>query len=458
MILRPYQEDLVEKTRWSIKTNHRAPLIVSPCGSGKTVMFSYFAKKANEKGNRVLILAHRIELVDQISATLSEFSVDHSFIAANRPYSGGHRTHVASVMSAVRRIHKMKPPNFIIIDESHHCIKGSSWSKILDAFPCSIKVGVTASPERLSGEGLGNIFDDLIMGPSVAELIRLGALSPYKIYSPTNIDLTAVRTRMGDYVGSELSNVMDKPSITGDVIKHYKKFADGKRAITFCTSVKHAKHVAEQFRASGYNAYSIDGTMDAGVRKKVVQDFRKGVINVLTSCDLISEGFDLPAIEAAIMLRPTKSLALWIQQSGRSLRPSPGKSHAIILDHAGNCRIHGLPDDERQWSLEGRSKHERKKPPESLRVCPKCFGAQRRGSASCSYCQHIFEIESRQIDEVEGELSEIDLVAHRKLQRFEQGSSRTLQDLMALGKKRGYRNPYWWAQNVIKHRTERMVK
>jgi superfamily II DNA or RNA helicase len=159
----------------------------------------------------------------------------------------------------------------------------------------------------------------------------------------------------------------------------------------------------------------------------------------------------------AILLRPTKSLGLFLQQVGRSLRPSPGKDHAIILDHANNCREHGLPDDERMWSLQGREKKDRKAP-SSVRICPKCFAASRRGSSSCSQCQHIFAVESREVEQRDGDLSEVNVEAYRATQKHEQGSARTLESLIALGKKRGYKNPFWWAQNVIKHRTEKMVR
>lgn len=457
--LRPYQTDLVERTRASLTSGRRAPLICAPCGSGKTVMFSYFTWSATSKGRRTLILTHRDELIEQVSETLNKFKVNHSFIAAGREFIYQTPVHVASVFSAVRRLNNIPKPDIIIIDEAHHAIVKSTWGKILEHFPHAFRIGVTATPERLSGEPLGDVFDDLIMGPSVRSLIDQDALCDYRLYAPKQIDLSNLHTRAGDFAKNELQAAVDKPTITGDAINEYRKLANGKRAIVFCVSIKHAVHVAEQFNKAGFRASSIDGTITTDLRKYHIQNFRNGNTQVLTSCDLISEGFDLPAIEVAIMLRPTQSLALHIQQTGRALRPMEGKEYAIILDHAGNCARHGMPCEERVWSLAGRStKKQTGEDNGSVRICPVCFAANFPGRKDCVYCKFEFQIEAREVKQIEGDLTEVDIEAVRREQRQRQGQLQTVEQLTEEGKRRGMKNPYGWAKHVVEAREKNRLK
>lgn len=445
IVLRPYQSSLLDRASKAMGAGYRAPLLVAPCGAGKTVMFSYMAMKASENGRRVYIIAHRDELVQQISDTLTAFGVKHSFIAAGRHYDSGCLVQVCSVMSLARRLGKVPTPDLIIADEAHHATAGS-WRKVAKAYPRARFVGVTASPERLDGTGLGDVFDEIIVGPSVRELIDLGALCDYRLYVPSTVDLTGVHVRGGDYDKGELAKAVDKPSITGDAVTHYRRLADGRRAIAFCTSVEHAKHVALQFQGAGYQASWLDGGMAPDLRKDTVAKFRAGKIQVLTSCDLVSEGFDLPAIEVAIMLRPTQSLALWIQQSGRALRPFPGKDHAILLDHAGNAVKHGLPDDDREWSLEGRKAKKRTGfigP--VIRVCPKCFAAMMASAKTCRWCGYAFQVEARAVEEKEGELVEVDTAKLKKDFLRRRAQADTLEKLIEFAKGEGYKHPVAWA-------------
>lgn len=456
MQLRPYQDESVAKIREYMRQGIKQILLTSPTGSGKTLETSHMLKTAAERGMSSWFVVHRRELINQSTRAFDGEGVPHGIISANFESNRTALIQIASVQTLVRRFHKYRVPNLIVWDECHH-IAANSWSKIFAQFPNAYHIGLTATPERLDGTGLDKWFRAMVNGPSVSWLIENGYLSPYKIYAPGEIDLSKVRTRMGDYVGSELTSIVDRPSITGDAIKHYKKLADGKRAVVFCASVAHSKHVVEQFKQAGVPAEHVDGETDTAERDMAIRRFRDGEIKVLSNVELFGEGFDVPCIEVAILLRPTKSLGLYLQQVGRSLRPSPGKDHAIILDHANNCREHGLPDDDRMWTLQGRDKKERKAP-SGVRICPKCFGASRRGPTKCALCGHIFAVESREVEQRDGELSEVDTAAVRWKQHIEQGQTRTLEGLIALGKKRGYKNPYWWAQNVIKHRAEKMVR
>lgn len=450
IVLRPYQSVIINNLRTAFRTSHRAPLLVAPTGSGKTVCFSYMAATMAAHNKRILILVHREELIEQVSRTLQEFNVPHSFIAVERLYAPTTLVQVASVFSLARRLDRVPPPHLIIIDECHHAITGSTWGRILAAFPKVLRIGVTATPLRLSGEGLSSSFDTLVRGPSVRDLIDSGDLSPFRIFAPPSVDLSTVHRRMGDFVSSELLRLVDKPTVTGDVVAHYRKLAHDKRAVVFCVSIHHAEHVAQQFQAAGYRAASVDGRMNRGARRAIVQSFVTGNLDVLTSCDLVSEGFDLPAIEVAILLRPTMSLGLHLQQVGRVLRPYPGKDAAIILDHAGNTLRHGLPDDSHEWTLNGRSHRSNGTNMPSVRVCASCFAAQFAGALRCQFCGYVFEVTPREVVEREGELEEVTQL--RRVKKQEQGRARTLAELVALGRARGYRNPTGWAICIVRAR------
>lgn len=440
MILRPKQQILYDRTRQSMREGHRAPLLVAPCGFGKTVLFSYLSKRAIEKGNRVWILAHRDELLDQISDTLNQFKVGHSFIAANRHFTPRTLVHVASVFSLVRRLRRVPRPDVIIIDECHNFCSGGTWSKILAAYPDAWRIGVTASPVRLSGEPLGDAFDDLIVGPTTRELIDDGDLCDYRLFGAQKLDTSNIHTIAGDFNKKEADETMDKAVITGNAVAEYTKHCAGKKAIVFCCSVKHAENVAEEFRKAGYTSDVIEGRMKKESRKQLVRDFREGKVQVLTSIDVISEGFDLPAIEVAIMLRPTKSLRLWIQQSGRALRKYPGKEVAFILDHAGNTeRLQFLPCSTAEWSLGGRVKKPKEDDGPKIKLCPQCYFACPAYRKDCPECHWIFVPMAREVDEVEGDLKEVDIALFKRAKKKEEGMAKTLDDLKAIEKERGYK-------------------
>lgn len=450
--LRDYQGTLVERTRANFIVGKRSQLLVLPTGGGKTVCFSYMSGAARSKGLTVWILAHRVELLEQISKTLRDFGIAHGMIAPG--YIGDRRqqVQVASVFTLARRLDRYEPPDLIIVDEAHHAIGKSTWGTVIKAFPKAKLLGVTATPIRLSGEGLGDLFECMVQGPTVADLIQRKALSPYRLFAPAGVDLSGVHSKMGDFVRGELAQAMNKPSITGDAVSHYQKLARGKRAVAFCVSVEHAEHVAAQFREAGVPAASIDGGMDKVLRQQVLKSFTAGDLRVLTSCDLISEGFDVPAIEVAILLRPTQSLGLYLQQVGRALRTFPGKAEAIILDHAGNVNRHGLPDDDRVWTLEGKLKKRASKPSEvSVKTCPKCFATVASAATHC-LCGHEFEVKAREIEHVDGSLEEVDVAAARKAARVEQGRAQSEQDLVAIGRSRGMKRPELWARHVLRAR------
>lgn len=453
--LRPYQEEGARLIREAYAQRKRAPLYVLPTGGGKTVLFAHVAHAAASKNNRVLILSHRIELVDQISGALAAADTAHGFIAAGYS-SAPEQCMIASVSTLLRRLERVSEPQLIIVDEAHHA-RSETWEHILTRWPRAKLLGVTATPVRTSGEGLGKIFDHLIIGPSVAELTATGYLAPARVFAPPTVDTSGLHTRAGDFVANESEALLDKPAITGSAVKHYERLAMGLPALAFCVSVKHAQNVAEEFRANGHSAMSLDGKTARDVRRGVVADFRRGAIKILASCDLFSEGFDVPGVHVGIMLRPTQSLGLYSQQVGRILRPAEGKTHALILDHCGNTQRFGLPNEPRIWSLEGEDR-KRKKPSTAIRICPSCFCALPPRMLRCDQCGHAFEAAPRTVPEREGELTEItadDL--ERRRARREQGRAQTLEQLLEIERQRGYKPG--WARHIFAarggHRAQR---
>ena len=493
--LRPYQNTAIDRLRASIRAGRKSPLLVSPTGSGKTRMFAYLVSKLSAAGRRCIVLDHRDELTAQISQALTDAGVQHGIITAGASYYDPRvTTHVASVFTLARRLDRVQAPEFVIVDEAHHCIAGSTWGKVIaywrERNPALVVIGVTATPERLSGEGLSQVFDDMVLGPTTAELIADGWLSGYTLFSPPGqADMTGVKRVGGDYNKAEANARVDKPTITGSAAAHYRKHLNGAPAVAFCGSVQHAEHVADTFRAQGFRAASIDGKMDKVLRRDTIRDFGEGRLNILTSCDLISEGFDVPGIVGAILLRPTESLGLYLQQVGRSLRPVYGdgadmttaagrlkgmafgpKPKAIIIDHVGNSGQmdagnfivkHGMPCDERDWSLHGR---ERKKggerDPDDMPVkqCKSCYAINRALAQACRECGAVFVIKARIIAEVEGDLAEVDPLQVRAQFMQARASAADIESLAQVGRMRGMKNPEGWAKHVLQARAEKQSR
>jgi DNA repair protein RadD len=457
MKLRAYQEQIVQDTRTLMKAGNRAILICSPTGSGKTALTAYMLGSAASKGQAAWFIVHRRELVKQSTAAFDKANVRHGIIANGFIEDHEPLIQICSVGTLRSRAGKMTPPKLIVWDECHH-LGAAGWKKIFNEFPNAYHIGLTATPARLDGKGLDDFFSHIVRGPSVRTLIDDGYLSDYKLYAPAGPSLAGIHTRMGDFVKSELLQVMDKPTITGSAIKEYQRRAHGKRAVVFCVSIEHSQHVVEQFKSHGIPAEHVDGETDRFQRDQAIERFRRGDTLVLTNVDLFGEGFDLPAIECAILLRPTQSLGLYLQQVGRALRPVPGKTHAIILDHANNAATHGLPCENREWSLQGIERRTKKQDAQqSIKICASCFAAQLPGSTLCKFCGYAFPAKPRVIDEVDGDLVEIDTSTIKQARRQEQGMAASLSELIAIGKQRGYRKPEWWAKQVFNSRQRKKL-
>jgi len=441
--LRTYQELLIEGARQEFENGRRSTCIVAPCGAGKTVVMAWMSSQARLRGNRVLFAVHRQELIDQSSETFVALGVSHGIIAAGYPSNLTEQIQIGSIQTIIRRHEKMQPPDLIILDESHHAA-ASTWKKLLAFYPEACVIGLTATPARLGGQGLGDVFESLIMGPSVKELIDWGNLSPYRYYAPpVAADFSDLRVRYGDYVQSEVALKMDKSEIIGDLVAQYQKLAPNSQAVCYCVSRAHSEHTAEMFRRSGIRALHIDGETPRGTRAAAIDEFRNGAIRVLCNVDLVSEGFDLPAMDAVILARPTQSLTLYIQQAMRAMRPdknNPDKV-ATIIDHVGNVYRHGLPDEEREWSLEGKKKRSVARTEFPIKCCPKCFNTH-RPAPICPLCGHTYAIAEREgPDEKAGELAQV-LELEKLRKRQEVGRARDVMTLEEIAMRRGY-SPRW---------------
>lgn len=430
---------MIEGVREEFRKQNKRTCLVAPCGAGKTIIMAYMALQASLKGQRVLFIVHRQELIEQSSKTMDELNIRHGIIAPKFEPTND-LVQIGMVMSVARKITKISSPDLIIFDEAHHST-ANTWRKIIEAFPSAFVIGLTATPVRTNGSGLGNIFNSLIIGPSVSQLVKWGNLAPFNYYAPPAlINPSELRVRYGDYVREDVAHIMNNKNVIGDAIEHYKKLANGKKAVCYCAGRKHSEYTAKLFCEAGIRAVHIDGETEALERKKAIEDFRKNEIKILCNVDLISEGFDVPSMEAVILLRPTKSLTLYIQQAMRAMRADKDNplKKAIIIDHVGNVYQHGLPDEERQWTL--KPTKEKQKREVSLKVCPKCYSAH-KPSKVCPYCGYVYLIISNRSNPTEIKNAQLVPIEEleRKRKRQEIGRAKNIVDLETIALKRGYK-------------------
>lgn len=461
LTLRPYQTKAVADLRASLRRYRRA-LLQLPTGSGKTVIATHMIDRSRAKLT-VWFLVHRQELIDQTEAAFALQGIPHGFIAAGRRADPFQSVQIGSIDTVKRRLDALKPPGIIFVDEAHHG-SAAGWARVLAHYPGVWIVGLSATPERLDGKGLDGQFDCMVHGPSVAELIGMGHLADYRIFPPKGggIQTAGLHTRYGDYKRDELDEAADKPTITGDAVREYLRRAAGMQGIVTCVSIKHSEHVAESFRVAGVAAVHLDGKTPKAERDRVISDFRRGLIALLCNVNLFGEGFDVPDAQVAVDLSPTQSLAACLQRWGRVLRPKANGEKALILDHAGNWTRHGLPDDERQWSLQGKAGRAASGGEADIQVrqCDQCF-AVHRPAPQCPECGYVYPEKPREVEHVEGELEEVDKEALRRERvqaRQNQGMTDSLEALIELGEQRGYKYPKQWARRVWASREAKKPK
>ena len=393
-VLRDYQVKAIAMLR----ERHRdRPCLVVGTGAGKTTIASEIIRAHVERSGRALFLVHRRELVDQAFDRLAQHGVKAGRIIAGHDEDRALPVQVASIQSLARRAHW--PASLVIIDEAHHAV-AETYRAMLDRYAGSIILGMTATPLRLDGKGLGDMFGCLIEPVTTAALVEQGYLVAPKVFAPP-IDLKGIRTQAGDY---SLPELVERVSpLIGSITETWFQRANGMRTVAFACSIEHSKEIVAAFQAKGVSAAHLDGTMARDERKAVLDALRSGAITLMSSCSIVSEGFDLPALQCAIQARPTKSLAMHRQQIGRIMRP-PGP--VIVLDHAGNHHEHGMVTDPVTWSLDGKPKKERATP---TRQCSECFAIYDASLPACPECGAVPEVNENVVApgvENEGELEE----------------------------------------------------
>lgn len=399
--LRAYQRTAIESARRAL-TKSGSCILQMPTGAGKTRSATEIV--AHSRGV-IWFVCHRQEIERQVAKAFTAAGIDFGIVSPRGEMQPKKRVQIVSVGTLPRRIKRLPVPKLVIWDECHH-VAAKSWASIRAKLKDARHLGLTATPERLDGKGLGEWFAELVTGPGIAELIKKGFLSEFRYFAPSDPDLTNAKMQAGDYKKADLGKIMNTPVLIGDAVREYKKNAKGKRALAFCASVEASRALAAKFNQSGIKARHVDGTTPTAERDAAVQDLAAGKIKVLTNVEVFTEGFDLPAIDAVILMRPTKSPTLLLQMIGRGLRKASGKGTALIFDHAGLHRDHAWFADDWHWSLDGgAAKARRKAVARGPRRCPECKEVRASREPVCD-CGFEFPT-GREIGEFDGVLTEV---------------------------------------------------
>lgn len=428
--LRDYQQRAIQQCREAMLRGRKNVLLVLPTGAGKTPTALEIMRCTVEKGKRTLFLADRIQLVMQAHERATEWGVPHGLLIAGRDMDLTRSVQIGSKDTIYARCFKNSRfdlPRFdlIVLDEAHRGQNTSALATV-NANPDAYLVGLTATPAGVSGKGLGDLYQDLIVGATYSELRGLGYLVPNVVFAPTLPDLSKVKKNAdGDFVGVQAEKVMQDKKIIGDVWENWNRLASGRRTLVFGTGVAHSIELRDMFRAHGVSAEHIDGGTPDDERQEHFEAFKRGYIKVLTNYGVLDTGFDAPWCGAVVIVRPTESRVLWMQMANRGGRPWDGldengqrigeqKTDCIVIDHGGNVYRHGYPDEDIPWTLDTGKKIEQvvnewrtSQGERSPIACPKCHRYRERGHV-CPFCGHQSQRKGRQVDFAAGDLGLVD--------------------------------------------------
>ncbi len=480
--LRPYQKSVVREVSQHYQAGVKSVLLQKPTGSGKTRTAAFIVEKYTSTGRQVLWVVHREELLLQAAMVYAEQGIPHRLICAASTERAVKVAEfkefgksfvdptavliIASVQTIVRRLDKLPwlDPVQIVADESHLSL-AKTWLDVIGHWPNARLLGLTATPCRLDNKPFarsqGGIYDEIVIGPRIADLIEMGNLAQYKVYAPPVHLKEGVKIGIkgGDFDTHDLEEELDSPFVYGDVLSHYKKLSHGKPAIAFCPTVASAKKFADYFVDGGYRAIALDGETDDMLRRDSLKKLAAGEIDVIFSVAILIEGTDIPYATTAIWLRRSKSLSMYLQGTGRVLRPHPMKEHAIIIDCVGIVAIHGLPCEDREWSLYNEEKSTKRKKPDDeedvkVMTCGKCF-SMFKPAPVCPACGEPHAVrEKKETRVIDGELVEISpeaMDAMRRERRVLQGKAQTVGDLVAQGMSRGR------AEKIVQARADKQA-
>lgn len=435
----PYQQDLIDKARNSLAKGNRAVLLVSPAGSGKSVIIAEIARLAVEKGGHVLFLVHRKELVDQIKETFKADEIDLA------------HTTIMTVGRIKNRLGKLPKPTLIITDETHHSV-AKTYLTIYRYYSDVPRLGFTATPWRMNGQGLHDIYDDMVEGQNVRWLIDNHYLAPFTLYGFNPGDQSMLkRSSTGDYTNASM-DAFAKKMIYGDIISNWREKAEGRKTIVYCHAVWFSKQVAQAFNDAGIPATHADSQTPPAERDQIMADFKAGKVKILCNVDLVSEGFNVPDCSCVVLLRPTESLVLYIQQAMRSMRYQPGKQ-AVIIDQVGNFQRFGLPDAQREWTLADRKKQGKKNSDNQdapiVKTCDQCFAVINANCKVCPFCGAEVEVEQIQI-EIDKEAKLTDVTDFKFTTNYlvtkKPAELNSMQELYAYAEAKGYKRGWAWYQ------------
>lgn len=420
--LRQYQRALVDAIRATLRSGKRRVLAYLPTGAGKTRVATAITQMTLAKSTgRVIVLANRKQLVHQFAAALRAAGLDVGIAQGENTAGLHHRVVVCSIDTIHARSYTFEHVALFIIDEAHAVAGSEKYRTLLFRYNRVPVIGLSATP---FARGLGKpypelagrpLFEELIVGATVQQLVDDGFLTDLEIYCPSAPDMTGAKTSRTaegeqDYRQADIDEAADKPELVGDIIRHWLKLAGGVKTIVFASSIAHSKHIVEQFRAAGVTAEHLDCYMDDDTRADILKRFERGDFTVLSNVALLSEGFDVPDTACMILARPTKSLTRFLQMVGRVLRPAPGKTHALLLDHSGSVERIGHPFDDLPLALcDGKpnksGQQERQKP--EPKPCPSCKFIKPAGSHECPKCGFKPERKS-DVQVRDGELHRLD--------------------------------------------------
>lgn len=381
--LRPYQSTAVAKAKAEIARGNTRIVLTIPTGGGKTTVAAHMIEEAVHSEEPVMFLAHRRELIDQCSERLDQHDIPHGVIMAGTDRRD-HRQLVQVASIQTLRNRALPPAKWIFVDECHLSV-APTFQELLNQYPEANIVGLTATPYRLDGKGLGRIYHALVEVTTAADLMAEGHLIKPVVLSTPRPDLSGVKSRNGDYDAVGLAAAMDKADLVGDVVDHWQRYAPCRRTVVFASSVEHSIHLVERFKQAGIAAEHIDANTPNDQRKATLARLKSGETLVVSNVEILTAGWDMPSLEVCVLARPTQSLSLCLQMVGRILRPYPGKLGALILDHAGCMHDHGLPDEDRCWSLDGPRDRAQPLPP-SVMNCPQCYAIVPSRTATCPHC------------------------------------------------------------------------
>lgn len=416
-----YQETAVQKLRDAIREGYRDILLVSPTGSGKTVIASAVISAAAEKYNHSLFLAHRREIIHQTSEKLERFGCMHGIEMAGEARSPFSPVSVGSIQTFTSRYingNRMMPrADLLFFDEAHRSL-APSYQTVRSLYPGAILIGLTATPVRGDGRGMGSMYSTMVESTTVQELIDNGFLVKPVMYAPSMPNLDGVGVRAGDYVRDDLEEVMDRQELVGNVVSDWRERAGDRQTVVFASGVRHSLHLAQEFERAGVRVEHLDGKTPKRERDETLQKFAAGDIQVITNCDVLLEGWDCPPVSCAVLARPTKSYALYLQMAGRVLRAWEGKDDCIIIDHAGAVYRHGFVEDAGDWSLDKDEKIEDRKKrsneeKDALVTCRECFTVY-EAQPSCPKCGWTPTTQAREVNMAEGRLREVPRVVKKK--------------------------------------------